>query len=156
MAPTRTTVLASPTTGTLTGKKKNTSSSSKKKTAPSASPSGGDENSTAKNNASASEHGNTVGNLSIKDISRDTGIKMEDIISTLQYLDMIRCWKGQHVVYVQQKQIIQYLKKHRVKKLRLCKPEYLEWEPPSSLTSSIARASSSYESSSKNKKKKMN
>ena len=113
-APTRTTALASPTTGTLTGKKKHTSSSSKKKTAPSASPGGGDENSTAKNNASASENNNTVGNLSIKDISRDTGIKMEDIISTLQYLDMIRCWKGQHVVYVQQKQIIQYLKKHRV------------------------------------------
>merc|ERR1711865_1250692 len=73
-APTRTAALASPTTGTLTGTKKNT--------APSASPGGGDENSTAKNNASASENNNTVGNLSIKDISRDTGIKMEDIIST--------------------------------------------------------------------------
>jgi len=48
--------------------------------------------------------------ISIKDMSIKTGIKTEDIISTLQYLDMIKCWKGQHVVYVKQKTIDDYLK----------------------------------------------
>lgn len=48
--------------------------------------------------------------ISIKDISMGTGIKTEDIISTLQYLDMIKCWKGQHVIYVKQKIIDEYMK----------------------------------------------
>ncbi len=50
-------------------------------------------------------------NLTIKDISMTTAMKQEDIISTLQYLDMIRSWKGQHVVYVQQETIDRYMKK---------------------------------------------
>ena len=48
--------------------------------------------------------------ISIKDISMKTGIKTEDIISTLQSLDMIKCWKGQHVVFVKQEIIQNYLK----------------------------------------------
>jgi histone acetyltransferase MYST1 len=48
--------------------------------------------------------------ISIKDISMQTGIKTEDIISTLQSLDMIKCWKGQHVVFVKQGIISDYLK----------------------------------------------
>lgn len=67
-------------------------------------------------------------NLTIKDISTTTGMKQEDIISTLQYLDMIRSWKGQHVVYVQQETIVRYMKRQN-KLLRLCKPEYLKWDP---------------------------
>jgi histone acetyltransferase MYST1 len=53
----------------------------------------------------------TASNLTIRDISTTTGMKQEDIISTLQYLDMIRSWKGQHVVYVQQETIDKYMKK---------------------------------------------
>jgi len=68
-------------------------------------------------------------NLTIKDISIATAMKQEDIISTLQYLDMIRSWKGQHVVYVQQDIINEYMKKSSSKKMRLCNPEYLEWDP---------------------------
>jgi histone acetyltransferase MYST1 len=49
-------------------------------------------------------------NISIKDISIQTGIKTEDIISTLQYLEMIKCWKGQHVVFVKQDVINEYMK----------------------------------------------
>ena len=37
--------------------------------------------------------GINMNNLSIKEISEETGIKVEDIISTLQFLDMIRCGK---------------------------------------------------------------
>ncbi|VEU38663.1 unnamed protein product [Pseudo-nitzschia multistriata] len=67
--------------------------------------------------------------LTIKDISTETGMKQEDIISTLQYLDMIRSWKGQHVVYVQQDTIEEYAKKKQGKSWRLCKPQYLDWDP---------------------------
>jgi histone acetyltransferase MYST1 len=49
-------------------------------------------------------------NVSIKDISSITGIKTEDIISTLQSLNMIKCWKGQHVVFVKQDIIQNYMK----------------------------------------------
>eukprot|EP00531_Pseudo-nitzschia_arenysensis_P001489 CAMPEP_0116148286 /NCGR_PEP_ID=MMETSP0329-20121206/18270_1 /TAXON_ID=697910 /ORGANISM="Pseudo-nitzschia arenysensis, Strain B593" /LENGTH=562 /DNA_ID=CAMNT_0003644397 /DNA_START=157 /DNA_END=1845 /DNA_ORIENTATION=- len=70
----------------------------------------------------------TASNLTIKDISMTTAMKQEDIISTLQYLDMIRSWKGQHVVYVQQETIDRYMKK-QTKPLRLCKPEFLDWDP---------------------------
>mmetsp|Transcript_2857 Transcript_2857/g.6720 ORF Transcript_2857/g.6720 Transcript_2857/m.6720 type:complete len:486 (+) Transcript_2857:198-1655(+) len=67
--------------------------------------------------------------VSVKDISMQTGIKTEDIISTLQHLDMIKFWKGQHVVYVSQETINDYMKKQK-KRLRLCKPDCLHWEPP--------------------------
>jgi len=66
-------------------------------------------------------------NLQIKDISLMTGIKTEDIISTLQSLNMIRFWKGQHVVFVMQ----DFLKKYMAlnKKIRLCDGKCLSWTP---------------------------
>jgi len=69
-------------------------------------------------------------NISVEDISVQTGIKREDIISTLQSLDMIKCWKGQHVIYVKQGQINEYMS--QVRHPRLCKPDCLEWKPPKS------------------------
>jgi len=53
-------------------------------------------------------------NMSIKDISEITGIKTDDIISTLQSLNMIHFWKGQHVVYVQRQIIQEYLQQKYV------------------------------------------
>lgn len=52
--------------------------------------------------------------LSIQSMSVKTGIKVEDIISTLQSLDMIKCWKGQHVVHVKQEILKEYLKQEYV------------------------------------------
>lgn len=49
-------------------------------------------------------------NIQIKELSEMTGIKAEDIISTLQSLNMIKVWKGQHVVYVNQDLIRDYKK----------------------------------------------
>ena len=48
-------------------------------------------------------------NIQIKGLSDMTGIKSEDIISTLQSLDMVKCWKGQHVVFVQRDIIQNYI-----------------------------------------------
>ncbi|OEU09917.1 MOZ_SAS-domain-containing protein [Fragilariopsis cylindrus CCMP1102] len=86
--------------------------------------------------------GINMNNLSIKEISEETGIKVEDIISTLQFLDMIRCWKGQHVVYVQQNLIQEYMNKARnsKNKIRLCKPEHLDWKSPLSTSSTSTTA----------------
>jgi MOZ/SAS family len=55
------------------------------------------------------EH-DTSQDMSINQISETTGIKREDIISTLQSLDMIKVWKGQHVIYVKQEVINAYMK----------------------------------------------
>ena len=48
-------------------------------------------------------------NIRLKDLSDVTGIKTEDIISTLQSLNMIKYWKGQHVVYVKRDMIQEYV-----------------------------------------------
>lgn len=48
-------------------------------------------------------------NIHIKGLSDMTAIKTEDIISTLQSLNMIKCWKGQHVVFVSRDMIKEYL-----------------------------------------------
>lgn len=48
--------------------------------------------------------------ISISDMSTRTGIRTEDIISTLQSLDMIKVWRGQHVVYVKQSIVANYMR----------------------------------------------
>ena len=60
-----------------------------------------------------------------------TAIKMEDIISTLQALNLIKYWKGQHVICVSDKVIEEQLAASRVAS-NLCKPECLKWAPKSS------------------------
>ena len=67
-------------------------------------------------------------NLQIRDISEMTGIKTEDIISTLQSLGMIKVYKGQHAVFVKQDIIKKYLEQK--KEMRLCNGECLVWTGP--------------------------
>uniref|UniRef100_A0A7S0MTP5 Histone acetyltransferase n=1 Tax=Pyramimonas obovata TaxID=1411642 RepID=A0A7S0MTP5_9CHLO len=50
------------------------------------------------------------GNISIKDLSEMTAIKTDDIISTLQHLNLIQYQKGQHVLYANPKIVEQHLK----------------------------------------------
>ena len=68
------------------------------------------------------------GEWSIQDLSSMTGIRVEDVISTLQALDLIKYWKGQHIVYVAPKVLAQQLSEHRVP--RLCDESKLTWGPP--------------------------
>lgn len=67
-------------------------------------------------------------NISISEISKSTGIKSEDITSTLHSLNMIKLWKGQHVISVNKMAVTNHLK--QVKKIRLCIPTCLTWQPP--------------------------
>jgi histone acetyltransferase MYST1 len=69
-------------------------------------------------------------NITIQEISRMTGFKTEDILSTLHALNMIKYWKGQHVISVNQKAVENHLL--QAKKVRLCDPACLTWQPPSS------------------------
>lgn len=64
--------------------------------------------------------------LSMKEISSITAMKIEDIISTLQNLNMVKSWKGQHVVYVQESVVQEYLKNR--KSIRMCKSEYFQFD----------------------------
>lgn len=68
-------------------------------------------------------------NIDIKLLSDMTAIKTEDIISTLQSLNMIRYWKGQHVVFISKDMIEEYLSQN--KRMRLCDSKYLTWTPHS-------------------------
>ena len=57
------------------------------------------------------------GNLSIKELSDETGIKNEDIIYTLNELSLIKYWKGQQVIQtINTKQIEEFLAKKRAGK----------------------------------------
>lgn len=68
------------------------------------------------------------GNLSIKDISQMTAIKTEDIISTLQSLNLIKYWKGQHIISVTPKIVEEHLK-HAAKQKVKIEPKHIHWTP---------------------------
>mmetsp|Transcript_5338 Transcript_5338/g.7188 ORF Transcript_5338/g.7188 Transcript_5338/m.7188 type:complete len:409 (-) Transcript_5338:188-1414(-) len=67
----------------------------------------------------------TMKSLTIKQISHITSIKVDDILSTFQSLNMIQYWKGQHVIHVRQDLIRNVIEKS--KKIRLCNSECLNW-----------------------------
>ncbi len=68
------------------------------------------------------------GNLSIKDISAMTAIKTDDIISTLQSLNLIKYWKGQHIISVTPKVIEDHLKTNAKQSLKI-EPANIHWTP---------------------------
>jgi len=69
------------------------------------------------------------GNLSIKDISDMTAIKTEDIISTLQSLNLIKYWKGQHIISVTPKIIEEHLKNSNKQQWKI-ESKAIHWAPP--------------------------
>ncbi|XP_076317762.1 histone acetyltransferase KAT8-like isoform X1 [Tachypleus tridentatus] len=71
------------------------------------------------------------GTLSIKDLSQMTSITQGDIISTLQSLNLVKYWKGQHVICVTPKLVEEHLRSAQYKRPRLTvDSEYLRWCPP--------------------------
>lgn len=71
-------------------------------------------------------HGN-LPRVSIQQIALATGIKTEDIISTMHSLNIIKYWKGQHAITVTEALIESHLQQAR--RFRLCNPEFLTWQP---------------------------
>ncbi|XP_074604811.1 histone acetyltransferase KAT8-like [Brevipalpus obovatus] len=71
------------------------------------------------------------GTLSIRDLSQMTSITQNDIISTLQAMNMVKYWKGQHVICVTSKLVEEHLKSAQYKKPRLnVDVSSLRWAPP--------------------------
>jgi len=69
------------------------------------------------------------GNLSIRDLAARTAIQPEDILATLQSLNLIKFWKGQHVISVSPKIVDEHLRANARRSLR-CDPSLLTWQPP--------------------------
>ncbi|XP_072127583.1 LOW QUALITY PROTEIN: histone acetyltransferase KAT8 [Mobula birostris] len=71
------------------------------------------------------------GTLSIRDLSQMTSITQNDIISTLQSLNMVKYWKGQHVICVTPKLVEEHLKSAQYKKPPITVDSIcLRWAPP--------------------------
>jgi len=71
------------------------------------------------------------GVLSIRDLSQMTSITQNDIIGTLQSLNMVKYWKGQHVICVTPKLVEEHLKSAQYKRPRLTVDcAFLRWSPP--------------------------
>lgn len=62
--------------------------------------------------------------------SSATGFTQEDIIGTLQALNMVKYWKGQHVVCVTPKLVEEHMKSAQYRKpLLVVDSSYLRWSP---------------------------
>lgn len=76
--------------------------------------------------------------LSIRKLSEATSIKVEDIISTVQNLGLIKYWKGQHTISISQGMIEARLRDNSSAK-HFCKPACVRWAPRSVAKSSTKR-----------------
>ncbi|XP_076461171.1 histone acetyltransferase KAT7-like [Babylonia areolata] len=76
--------------------------------------------------------------ICIKDVSQETAINANDIVSTLQALGMLKYWKGKHLVLKRQDLIEEYLDKQAKKSTegshRTIDPSCLKWTPPAQRT----------------------
>jgi len=68
------------------------------------------------------------GNISIKELSKMTAIKPDDIITTLQSVNLIKYWKGQHIISVTPKIIEEHLKKAAKQGMKIDSTK-LHWTP---------------------------
>ena len=74
------------------------------------------------------------GTISIRELSEMTSITQGDIISTLQTLNMVKYWKGQHVICVTPKLVDEHIKSAQYKRPPITvDPDYLRWSPPKRL-----------------------
>jgi len=70
------------------------------------------------------------GTVSIKDLSQMTAITQNDIITTLQSLNMVKYWKGQHVICVTSKTVEELMKHGQFRKPTLTvNNDCLKWSP---------------------------
>lgn len=70
--------------------------------------------------------------ISIKEISQETAVNPVDIVSTLQALQMLKYWKGKHLVLKRQDLIDEWIAKEakRSNSNKTMDPSCLKWTPP--------------------------
>ena len=77
------------------------------------------------------QRGGHAASLTVRDITLATGFKQEDIVNTLAALNMVKFWKGQHVIVVAphlvEEQLNELLKKPR--QGAQFDPTRLLWQP---------------------------
>lgn len=66
------------------------------------------------------------GKITVNELSHLTAIKLEDIISTLQAMGLIKCWKGQYIISISLSQIEQLLANNRSGR-NMCDPTRCTW-----------------------------
>jgi histone acetyltransferase MYST2 len=68
--------------------------------------------------------------ISIKDISQETGVNAYDIISTLQAMGMLKYWKGKHLIITRQDILDDYRVNRRKKdSFKRIDPSCMRWKP---------------------------
>lgn len=65
--------------------------------------------------------------ITMADIQATTGIKYDDVLSTLHSMNLLKSWKGQYVISI--KQVFLDQQKLQARRIRLCDPKLLRWEP---------------------------
>lgn len=69
--------------------------------------------------------------LSIRELSHISGITPDDIVYTLQTMNIVKYWKGQHVICVTPKTVAELLELPQFRRPKLMvDPLYLRWSPP--------------------------
>ena len=64
------------------------------------------------------------------DVFNNSGIQSNDIVSTLQFLGMIKYWRGKHVILKKENIIEDYLERTRRRPTdREISAEFLKWKP---------------------------
>lgn len=66
--------------------------------------------------------------ITINEISELTSIKKEDVISTLQHLNLINYYKGQYVIVLSRELLLAHYKSMAKRKVRI-DPKCLHWQP---------------------------
>ena len=68
--------------------------------------------------------------MATNDFIHNSGIQSNDIVSTLQFLGMIKYWRGKHVILKKEDIIEDYLERTRRRaKDKEISAEYLKWKP---------------------------
>ncbi|EFC46259.1 predicted protein [Naegleria gruberi] len=66
--------------------------------------------------------------ISIKEICKMTAIKQEDVLTTLQSLNLLKYWKGQHIISVAPKILEEHMKKQKRDEVKI-DPSKIHWSP---------------------------
>ncbi|RKP07347.1 acyl-CoA N-acyltransferase [Thamnocephalis sphaerospora] len=69
------------------------------------------------------------GDVTIEEIANATAITPQDVMHTLQSIDALKYYKGQHIICLSNKVVDAY-KRAEQKKRRRIHPELLDWKPP--------------------------
>lgn len=92
---------------------------------------------------------NSSTGLTLRELSDITAIRMEDILTTLQELGLVKFWRGEHVVSITQAAVDRYVTGSKALQA-ICKPALLRWRPetPKSKLAPLPQAATASSSSS--------